>query len=72
MAIITVNKDNSNLTLTVNTLQIVDTLSKQIDYITEKCKGIYIYYNLSSNCLYTSVPICLEHYLGWGATEREI
>ena len=71
MAIITVNKDNSNLTLTVNTLQIVDTLSKQTDYITEKSKGIYIYYNLSTNCLYTSVPVGLEQYLGWGSTERE-
>lgn len=69
--IITINKDNSSLTLSVNTLQIVDMLSKQTDYVTDKSKTINIYYNIAYNCLYVATPVCLERYLGWGSTEQE-
>ena len=65
MAIITVTKDNATICLNVNTIQIINTLSAQIDYVKEKSKGIPIYYNIVANCLYVANAESLELTLGW-------
>lgn len=71
MSIITISKDNTSLCLNVNVLQLVDMLSKQSDYINDKSKVIYIYYNIAANSLYVSTPISLEKNMGWGANEKD-
>lgn len=68
--IITINKDNSSLSINVNTLQVVDMLSRQTDYLDEKAKSsIHIYYNIYYNCLYIATPIALGRYMGWNNDE---
>ncbi len=68
--VISLNKDNTNLSLNVNTLQIVDMLSKQTDYLSEIAKGlIRIYYNVQYNCLYVATPLSLGKYMNWNDDE---
>lgn len=71
MAIITINKDNCSLALNVNTLQVVNMLSQQTDYLTDKTKNIYLYYNIECNCIYVSYPASLEVTTAWDGYDKD-